>query len=330
MSDTFKALVLDEADGRLTREIRTLRDEDLPPGEVLVEVSHSSLNYKDGLAITGKGKIVRRFPMVPGIDLAGVVAASESPQWKPGDRVILNGWGVGERHWGGFAGKARVKAQWLTPLPEAIQAAQAMAVGTAGYTAMLAVLALEERGVAPGAGPIVVTGAGGGVGGMAICILAQLGYEVVAVTGRAELRDYLEGLGATRILERAALARAPKPLESETWAGAVDSVGGHTLATVLAQARYGATVAACGLAGGAELPTTVFPFILRAVALQGIDSVMLSQPRRRIAWERIARDLPMQKVAEMTETVPLEAVAERAEALIAGRIRGRVVVDLGA
>lgn len=328
MPDTFKALVLDQQDGKLSHAIRDLTTDDLPEGEVLVAVSHSTVNYKDGLAVTGKGRIVRKFPMVPGIDFAGTVEASASPDFKSGDAVILNGWGVGERHWGGYAGRARVQAGWLTPLPEGLGAEQAMAVGTAGYTAMLSVLALEEHGLAPAKGPVLVTGAGGGVGSVAVAVLAGLGYEVAAATGRTETHGYLEHLGASRIVERAALAREPKPLEAETWAGAIDAVGSKTLATVLAQMRYGGAVAACGLAGGADLPTSVFPFILRGVTLIGIDSVMQPQARRRQAWQRIVHDLPLAKLAEMTEVVPLSGVPEKAAAIVEGRVRGRVVVDL--
>ena len=330
MPESFKALVLDQQDGRTTHAIRELTVADLPEGEVLVAVSHSTLNYKDGLAITGTGKIVRKFPMVPGVDFAGVVEQSTSPDFRPGDAVLLNGWGVGERHWGGHAGKARVQAAWLTPMPQGLTAAQAMAVGTAGYTAMLCVMALEAHGVKAQDGPVLVTGAAGGVGSVAVAVLAGLGFEVVASTGREQTHDYLRGLGASRMVARDELARDAKPLEAETWAAAVDTVGSKTLATVLAQTRYGGAVAACGLAGGADLPTSVFPFILRGVALLGVDSVMLPQARRKLAWERVVRDLPLDRLAALSETVTLADLPARAADIVAGRVRGRLVVEIGA
>ena len=326
--DTFKALVLRQEDGKTVHAIENVAIDALPEGDVLIAVAYSSLNYKDGLAVTGKGKVVRRFPMVPGVDLAGTVEASDSSDYKPGDRVVATGWGIGEGHWGGYAQKARLKAKWLTRLPEGLNPEQAMAIGTAGLTAMLCVMALEGHGVQPGAGPVLVTGAAGGVGSVAVAVLAKLGYQVTASTGRAETHDYLRSLGASEIIDRAVLARAPKPLESETWAGAVDTVGSQTLATVLAQMRYGSAVAACGLAGGGDLPTAVFPFILRGVALLGVDSVMCPAPRRQAAWDRLGADLPPEKLAAMTRTVKLIEVPVLADAILKGQVRGRVVVDV--
>ena len=326
--DSFKALVLRQEDGKTAHAIEDVSADALPEGDVLIAVAYSSLNYKDGLAITGKGKIVRRFPMVPGVDLAGTVEASESPDYKAGDRVIATGWGIGEGHWGGYAQKARLKSKWLTRLPGGLQPEQAMAIGTAGLTAMLCVMALEEHGLQPNTGPVLVTGAAGGVGSVAVAVLVKLGYEVTASTGRAETHDYLRSLGASEIIDRATLARAPKPLESETWAGAVDTVGGQTLATVLAQMRYGSAVAACGLAGGADLPTAVFPFILRGVALLGVDSVMCPAPRRQAAWDRLGTDLPSDKLAAITRTVKLSEIPALADSILKGQVRGRVVVDV--
>ncbi len=329
-AQTFKALVLNQEGGRTTPSLQGLSLDSLPEGEVLVAVTHSSLNYKDGLAVTGKGKIVRQFPMVPGIDLAGVVEKSESPAFKSGDRVLATGWGIGERHWGGYAQKARLKAQWLIPVPQGLSTEEAMAIGTAGFTAMLCVMALEEHGLRPGAGAVLVTGAAGGVGSVAVALLARLGHQVAASTGRMDLYDYLRSLGAHEVIERASLARAPKPLEPESWTGAIDTVGGQTLATVLAQMHYGAAVAACGLAGGTDLPTTVLPFILRGVALLGVDSVMCPAARRQIAWPRLARELPKDKIADMTTKIALKDVPKMAEAILKGQVRGRVVVDVNA
>ncbi|MDH3671874.1 MAG: oxidoreductase, partial [Gammaproteobacteria bacterium] len=276
-------MVLTQQDKDTRYAFQNLTVDALPEGDVLVDVAYSSLNYKDGLAVTGKGKVVRKFPMVPGIDLAGVVAESASKNFKVGDEVVLTGWGVGESHWGGFAQKARVNSAWLTRRPRGLDLEQAMAIGTAGFTAMLSVMALEDRGLKPGNGPVVVTGAAGGVGSVALALLAKLGYYITASTGRAELREYLETLGANEFVDRQDLGREAKPLEKETWAGAIDTVGGQTLATVLSQMRYGGTVAACGLAGGTALETTVFPFILRGVALLGVDSVMCEAKRRKRA-----------------------------------------------
>lgn len=329
--DQFKALVLTEADGAVRSEIKELSDSDLPDGDVLVSIAYSSLNYKDGLAVTGKGRVVRHYPMVPGIDFAGTVEESRSPEWKPGDRVILTGWEVGEKYWGGFAQKARARVEWLVPLPDGMSLEQAMGYGTAGFTAMLCVMALEEHGLTPGEHPVIVTGAGGGVGSVAVALLARLGHHVAASTGRPELHDYLAGLGAKEIVDRSAIAKpSGRPLESERWAGAVDTVGGDTLAALLPAMRAGSSVAACGVAGGPTLNTTVFPFILRGVSLLGINSVFVPLEQRRAAWERLARDIPADTLARITQTVPLADVPAMSEEILAGRVRGRVVVDVRA
>jgi len=329
MSDSFKALVLEQDDaGKTLAEVRDLTVSDLPEGDVTVRVSHSSINYKDGLAVTGKGKIVRKFPMVPGIDFAGTVVESDSPDYQPGDAVVLTGWGVGERYWGGLAGMARVKSEWLVPLPEGLDAVGAMAIGTAGFTAMLCVMALEEAGVVPDDGPVLVTGASGGVGSMAVALLAKAGFEVAAVTGRPENEAWLRELGATQIVPREELTEPARPLESEKWGGAVDTVGGQILANVLASVRYGKAVAACGLAGGIDLPATVFPFILRGIRLQGVDSVMCPKPMREKAWARLARDLSADQLSEVAERISLEQVPQVAEDILKGQVRGRVIVDL--
>jgi acrylyl-CoA reductase (NADPH) len=304
--------------------------DDLPVGEVLVAVDYSDLNYKDGLAVTGRGKIARVLPLVPGIDFAGRVIESADPRYRQGDRVVLTGWGVGERHWGGFAQRARVKADWLVPLPVGLDTRQAMAVGTAGFTAMLCVMVLEDAGVRPGGPPVVVTGAAGGVGSIAVALLARRGYAVHAVTGRAETHDYLRALGAAEILDRAAMAAPCRPLETQRWAGAVDTVGGSTLARVLAETYDEGTVAACGLAGGGDLPTTVMPFILRGVRLQGVNSVSVPYARRLAAWERLVEDLPLDKLEAMTTVIPLAAVLDWAPRIVDGQVRGRVVVDVNA
>ena len=298
-------------------------------GDVTVRVSHSTLNYKDGLALTGRAPVVRRFPMVPGIDFAGVVETSSHPDWKPGDAVILNGWGTGETHLGAYAQKSRVRGDWLVPLPKGMTPAQAMTIGTAGYTAMLSVLALERFGAAPSQGPIVVTGAAGGVGSVATAILARLGWHVIASTGRLEESDYLKGLGAGEIIDRNELSGPAKPLAKERWAAAVDAVGSHTLANVLSMTKYGGAVAACGLAQGMDLPSSVAPFILRSVSLLGIDSVMAPKARRLAAWERLARDLDHRKLEAITTTIPLERVFDLGLAIIDGKVRGRVVVEIG-
>lgn len=327
----FKALVLREAEGKVSAKIERLPETALPDGDVMVDVEYSNLNYKDGLILKGLGRLVRKYPHVPGIDFAGRVSVSTTPEFKPGDAVLLTGWRVGEVQWGGFAEMARVKASQLVRLPQGLTAKRAMAVGTAGFTSMLAVMALEEHGLKPGVGEVLVTGAAGGVGSVATSILAKLGHTVIASTGRAETHDYLKSLGAHGIIDRASLAQTPtRPLDSERWAGAVDAVGSTTLATVLTQLKYGASVAACGLAGGNDLPTTVIPFLLRGVNLLGIDSVMCPKPRREAAWARIVRDLPMEKLDAMTSVVPLAELPELAGQILKGATRGRVVVDVRA
>ncbi len=329
MSDDFRALVLEQDEAGETHvHIRRLTEEDLPDEEVLLAVEYSSLNYKDGLAITGKGRVVRDFPMVPGIDLAGTVLSSRSQQYAAGDRVVLTGWGVGERHWGGYSQRQRVRPEWLVRLPDQLNAREAMAIGTAGFTAMLCVMTLQSAGVTPESGEVLVTGASGGVGSVAVAILANLGYQVAAVTGRPEGEDWLRQLGAGTIIPREEMARPCRALESQRWAGAVDTVGGAILARVLAETCYGGTVAACGLAGGVDLPTTVMPFILRNVGLQGVDSVMCPMARRQEAWERLARDLPREMLAALTQEVKLEQLPELAGQILAGKVRGRVVVSL--
>jgi acrylyl-CoA reductase (NADPH) len=298
-------------------------------GDVTVRVEYSTLNYKDGLAITGKAPVVRRFPMIAGIDFAGTVESSSHPGWKAGDNVILNGWGCGESHLGAYGEKSRVKGDWLVPLPASMTAREAMAIGTAGYTAMLAVMALERHGLTPERGPLVVTGAAGGVGSVAIAILAKRGFKVSAVTGRPQEADYLKGLGAAEIVERKDLAGPPKSLAKERWAGGIDSVGSTTLANLLSMVRYGGAVAACGLAAGMDLPASVAPFILRAVCLYGIDSVMCPIETRREAWKRLENGLDRQKLATMTSEIGLEGVFAAAPAILEGRVRGRIVVKIG-
>lgn len=301
---------------------------ELMDGDVTVRVSHSTVNYKDGLAITGKSPVVRRFPMIPGVDFAGVVENSSNPDFKPGDAVVLNGWGLGETHLGAYAQKARVKGEWLAPLPKKFTAAQAMAIGTAGYTAQLAVLALERHGLAPERGPVLVTGAAGGVGSVAVTLLAKLGWHVIASTGRPEEADFLKNLGAAEVIDRAELSAPGRPLGKERWAAAVDSVGAHTLANVLAQTKYEGAVAACGLAQGMDLPTTVAPFILRGVALLGVDSVMQPRDKRLIAWDRLARDLDVEKLAALSTTIGYDQVIETAGKILEGKVRGRIVVEI--
>jgi acrylyl-CoA reductase (NADPH) len=325
----FKALLASKTDSGSSLAWQELGQSDLMEGDVLVRVSHSTLNYKDGLAITGKAPVIRRWPMIPGIDFAGTVASSTHPEFKPGDEVILNGWGAGETHYGGYAQMARVKGDWLVKKPAPFTPAEAMAIGTAGYTAMLCVLALERHGVRPASGPVLVTGAAGGVGSVAIALLAKLGYQVVASTGRASEADYLKGLGAAEIIDRAELAGTPRPLNKERWAGAVDAVGSNTLANALSMTKYGGTVAACGLAGGMDLPGSVAPFILRAVTLAGIDSVMAPKPARIEAWSRLARDLDRTKLAALTVTRPAADVVALAPDILAGKVRGRIVLELG-
>ena len=327
----FDALLLTKADDGSTRAAVTAIDNAaLPEGEVLVDIAYSTVNYKDALAITGKSPVVRKFPMVPGIDFAGTVAASSDARYQAGDAVLLNGWGVGEAHWGGLAQKARVRADWLVPIPAGLDARQAMAIGTAGYTAMLCVMALQDHGVTPAAGPVLVTGANGGVGTIAIALLARLGFEVHASTGRMAEAAHLQRLGAREIIDRAPLGEPAKPLQKERWAAAVDSVGSHTLANVCASLRYGGTVAACGLAQGMDFPASVAPFILRGVTLAGVDSVQAPQARRVEAWRRLAAELPRDLLDANTQTLGLGAVAELAPRLLAGQVRGRVVVDVGA
>ncbi len=323
----FKALVIDKQDDVQTVAISELDESQLPEGEVWVKVQYSTLNYKDGLAITGKAPVVRKFPMVPGIDFAGEVIESSDERWKAGDQVILNGWGVGESHWGGLAGCAQVKADWLVALPEGLSAKQAMSVGTAGYTAMLCVMALQQQGVKPEDGEILVTGANGGVGTISITLLATLGYTVVASTGRMEEADYLKSLGASEVIHRDTFSSPGRPLAKERWAGAVDSVGSHTLANVCASMRYGGAVAACGLAQGMDLPATVAPFILRGVTLIGVDSVNAPYAKRVAAWEQLTKLLDLEKLAANTQDLTLEDCVEVASDLLAGKVRGRVVVD---
>jgi acrylyl-CoA reductase (NADPH) len=328
----FKALVVEkDAEGKTHAAVQELPDDRLPVGEVTVAVAYSTLNYKDGLCIGPGGGLVRNYPHVPGIDFAGTVEASDDPRYRVGDKVVLTGWRVGEAHWGGYATRARVKADWLVPLPEGLSTRQAMAVGTAGLTAMLAILALEDHGLKPGQGPVLVTGAAGGVGSVATAILAHLGHEVACVTGRPEAAAYLEELGATRIVARDDIAETVKrPLESETWAGCIDAVGGAMLARVLGQMKYGSSVAAVGLAGGATLPATVVPFILRGVNLLGIDSVMQPYGNRVRAWERVARDLPMDRLEAMVQPATLGDLPQLGADILKGQVRGRVVVDVNA
>lgn len=323
----FKALLLEKGEA-FSASVQTLEESRLPAGDVTVAVSHSTLNYKDGLAICNKSPVVRSWPMVAGVDGSGTVLESTHPAWKAGDRFVHNGWGVGETHWGCLAEKARLKGDWLVKLPAAFTPRQAMAIGTAGYTAMLCVIALEERGVQPGAGEILVTGATGGVGSVAIALLGKLGYQVVAATGKASEEAYLKSLGATAIIDRAELSAPGKPFQKERWAGVVDAVGSHTLANALAQTRYGGTVAACGLAQGMDLPTTVMPFILRGVTLAGVDSVMAPLAKRQQAWDRLARDLDPALLESMIVEVPLEGAIAKAQELMAGQVRGRVVVAI--
>ena len=325
---SFKAIVIRKTDGGQTVDLTDFDENDLMDGDVTFAVEWSTVNYKDGLAITGKAPVVRRFPMIPGIDGAGTVETSAHPDWKPGDKVILNGWGCGETHLGMYGTKARVKGDWLVPLPDGMSARDAMAIGTAGYTAMLAVLALERHGLTPANGPVIVTGAAGGVGSVAIAVLAKLGFAVIAATGRPQEADYLRRLGATEIIGREELTGAARPLAKERWAGGIDSVGSVPLANVLSMTRYGGAVAACGLAAGLDLPTTVAPFILRGVSLFGIDSVMCPKPRRRTAWERLARDLDRGKLAEMTTEIRLAEVPDAARRIMQGQVRGRTLIKI--
>ena len=325
----FEAIVIEKTDSGTKAALADFDEANLMDGDVTVRVEYSTVNYKDGLAITGKAPVVRRFPMIAGIDFAGTVESSTNAGWKRGDKVILNGWGCGESHLGAYGEKARVKGDWLVPLPKTMSAREAMAIGTAGYTAMLAVMALERHGLTPQNGPIAVTGAAGGVGSVAIAILARRGFAVHAVTGRTQEADYLKGLGAAEIVDRKELAGPAKPLAKERWAGAVDAVGSTTLANLLSMTRYGGAVAACGLAGGMDLPASVAPFILRGVCLYGIDSVMCPIERRRDAWKRLETDLDRQKLAMMTREIGLSDVFEVAPEILSGQVRGRIVVRVG-
>ncbi len=325
----FKALVLEEKDGKVAAAIQERDESRRPTGDVTVAVEHSTRNYKDGLVLGGLGRLVKSYPHVPGIDFAGTVEASENPAWKPGDKVVLTGWRVGELHWGGYAQKARVKGDWLVRLPASLGSKRAMAIGTAGFTSMLAVMALEANGITPARGDVLVTGAAGGVGSVATAILAKLGYSVVVSTGRAETHDYLRGLGAAQIIERDSIATpSGKPLDPERWAGCVDAVGGSTLAAILPQIRYRGAVAACGLAGGTKLDTTVIPFLLRGVRLLGVDSVMCPTEERQEAWRRLGSDLPLDKLDAMIQMATLADLPALGPQIIGGTVQGRVVVDV--
>lgn len=324
----FKGVLVDKGDGGLVAEVRDLNESDLPDGDVTVAIHYSGINYKDALAVTGAGKIIRSFPMVPGIDLVGVVESSDNARFEPGDKVILNGWGIGESHWGGLAQKARVKSEWLVPLPDQLSLEEAIAIGTAGYTAMLSVLALERQGVTPESGDIAVTGANGGVGSVAIAVLSKLGYSVTAVTGRPEEWEYLQDLGAAEVVDRNDFAGAGKPLQRERWAGAIDAAGGHTLANIVATTKYRGVVTACGLADSMDFPGNMAPFILRGVTLVGIDSVMCPREDRLEAWKRLARDLDLEKLGTIAKTISLNDVLSASADLLNGKIQGRVVVDV--
>ena len=325
---SFPAIVIEKADKGQTVSLTQFDESNLMEGDVTVAVQWSTVNYKDGLAITGRAPVVRRFPMIPGIDFAGEVEASSNPEWHPGDKVILNGWGVGETHLGAYAEKARVKGQWLVRLPEGMTARDAMSVGTAGYTAMLAVMALEHHGLTPDSGPVVVTGAAGGVGSVAVTLLAKLGYQIIASTGRPQEADYLKALGAAEVIDRAELAGPSKPLAKERWAGGIDSVGSTTLANMLSMTKYRGAVAACGLAGGMDLPSSVAPFILRGVSLLGVDSVQCPQKMRQEAWRRLDSDLDRGKLQALTTQIGLSEVIETAGSILEGRVRGRIVVKV--
>jgi acrylyl-CoA reductase (NADPH) len=329
MSERFKAILVSrDEDKNQSVAVTELTEADLMAGDVTVAVEATTVNYKDGLAITGRAPVIRRFPMVPGVDFAGTVTASSHAGWKPGDKVVLNGWGVGETHYGAYAGKARVSGDWLVPLPDGLSARQAMAIGTAGYTAMLCTIALERHGITPKRGPVIVTGAAGGVGSTAVAILSRLGFHVVASTGRMSEASYLNELGAAEIIAREELAGPAKPLARERWAGGVDAVGSHTLANVLSMTSYGGAIAACGLAGGMDLPTSVAPFILRGVSLLGIDSVMAPKDVRLAAWRRLAVDLDRGKLEALTTSIGFDGIPDAARDIVDGRIRGRVVVEM--
>ena len=325
---SFKAIRIEKTDAGQSVGIVDMHDSDLMDGDVTVKITHSTLNYKDGLAITGKSPVVRKFPMVPGVDFAGIVENSSNPEFKPGDEVVLNGWGVGEGHFGGLSQKARVKGDWLVALPKGLTRFQAMAIGTAGYTAMLCVMALERFGFKPDQGPVVVSGAAGGVGSVAMAVLSKLGWHVIATTGRPEEADYLRGLGASEIIERKELSSPGRPLAKERWIAGVDSVGSHTLANILASTKYGGAIAACGLAQGLDLPATVAPFILRNVALLGVESVNCPKPKRIEAWNRLVHDLDHAKLQAITTTIGFDEVIPTASALLEGKVRGRVVVEV--
>jgi acrylyl-CoA reductase (NADPH) len=329
MPETFKAILVSrDAEKKQSVAITDLTEADLMEGDVTVAVEATTVNYKDGLAISGKAPVIRRWPLVPGIDFAGTVISSSHADWRTGDKVILNGWGVGETHFGAYAERARVKGDWLVPLPQGMSPHDAMAVGTAGYTAMLCVIALERHDIVPERGPVVVTGAAGGVGSVAVSILSSLGYHVVASTGRSAESSYLTDLGASEVISRDELAQPAKPLAKERWAGGVDAVGSHTLANVLSMTSYGGAVAACGLAGGMDLPASVAPFILRGVCLLGIDSVMAPKAVRMEAWRRIGTDLDLQKLASLSTTIGFDGIIDAAHDIVDGKIRGRVVVDM--
>ncbi|MBR1091764.1 oxidoreductase [Bradyrhizobium manausense] len=325
---TFKAIRIDKADKGTTAALTQFDEAELMDGDVTVRVEWSTLNYKDGLALTGKAPVVRRFPMIAGIDFAGTVEASSHPQWKTGDKVVCTGWGMGETHLGAYAEKARVKGDWLVALPQGLSARDAMAIGTAGFTAMLSVLALEKHGLSPKSGPVVVTGAAGGVGSVATAVLSKLGYHVIASTGRASEADYLKSLGAAEVIDRNELSAPAKPLARERWAGGVDSVGSNTLANLLSMTKYGGAIAACGLAAGMDLPSSVAPFILRGVCLLGIDSVMCPIEPRKAAWQRLASDLDRAKLSEITTEISLEEVPQWGAKILAGQVRGRIVVKI--
>lgn len=325
---SFKAIRIDKADKGTTAQLAQFDEAELMDGDVTVRVEWSTLNYKDGLALTGKAPVVRRFPMIAGIDFAGTVEASSHPQWKAGDKVVCTGWGMGETHLGAYAEKARVKGDWLVALPQGLSARDAMAIGTAGFTAMLSVLALEKHGISPKSGPVVVTGATGGVGSVATAVLSKLGYHVTASTGRASEADYLKEIGAAEVIDRNELSGAAKPIAKERWAGGVDSVGSTTLANLLSMTKYGGAIAACGLAGGMDLPSSVAPFILRGVCLLGIDSVMCPIEPRKAAWQRLASDLDRTKLAEITHEISLDQVSEWGAKILAGQVRGRIVVKI--
>jgi acrylyl-CoA reductase (NADPH) len=324
----FKAIVIEKADSGQKTGLAEFDDKDLMDGDVTVAVEWSTLNYKDGLAVTGRAPVVRRFPMIAGIDFAGTVEQSSHPAWKAGDKVVCNGWGMGETHLGAYAEKARVKGDWLVRLPDGMSTREAMAIGTAGYTAMLSVLALEKQGLTPASGPVVVTGAAGGVGSVATAVLSKLGYHVIASTGRMSEADYLKGLGAAEVIDRAELAGPAKPLAKERWAGGVDSVGSTTLANLLSMTKYGGAIAACGLAAGMDLPSSVAPFILRGVCLLGIDSVMCPLPQRKLAWSRLASDLDKKKLSDITQEINLDQVIETGAQILGGQVRGRIVVKI--